>query len=55
MSVLVETECAHCGRPLRFTADDRLTYTLDGGVEPILFVPHVDFARLKDPSIIDAF
>jgi hypothetical protein len=22
---------------------------------PIIFVPHVDFGRLKDPNIIDAF
>ncbi len=55
MSVLVKTSCAHCGQPLRFTVDDRLTDDLDGSPEPILFVPQVDFGRLKDPSIIDAF
>ena len=54
VSVLVETSCAQCGQSVRFTVDDKLTYTFDGA-EPILFVPHVDFARLRDPSIIDAF
>ncbi len=58
MSVLVETECAHCGLPLRFVVDDRLSYTVDGtmgGADPVLFVPRVDFAQLEDPSIVDAF
>jgi hypothetical protein len=26
-----------------------------GGKYPLIFVPHVDFAKLADPSIIDAF
>ncbi len=55
MSVLVETSCAQCGQPLVFTVDEQLGYTFDGAAEPTLFVPHVDFDRLKDPSIIDAF
>ncbi len=55
MSALVETSCAQCAAPLRFTVDDKLAYAFDGAPEPILFVPQVDFAKLKDPSIIDAF
>ena len=55
VSVLVETSCAQCGQPLRLTVDDQLAYRFDGAPEPILFVPQVDFTRLKDPSIIDAF
>lgn len=52
----VATECAYCHRPLRFTADDQLSYRFEKPVaEPLLFVPLVDFGRLKDPSIIDAF
>ncbi len=55
VSVLVETSCAQCGLPLAFTADDQLAYRLEGASDPILFVPQVDFSRLKDPSIVDAF
>ena len=54
--VLVETECARCGRPLRFAVDDELAYSFETPqVEPLLFVPQVDFGKLRDPSIIDAF
>ena len=28
---------------------------VEGGIDPLVFVPHVDFAMLADPSIIDAF
>ncbi len=55
VSVLVETSCAHCGASLAFAVDDRLAFAFVGNPEPLLFVPHVDFARLEDPSIIDAF
>jgi len=56
VSVLVETECACCARPLRFTVDNQLAYSFeDPKTEPLLFVPQVDFGKLKDPSIIDAF
>lgn len=52
----VETECASCGETLRFTIDNQLAYQLETKhAEPLLFVPLVDFGKLKDPSIIDAF
>jgi hypothetical protein len=28
---------------------------LEGPADPLVFMPFVDFASLKDPSIIDAF
>ncbi len=56
VSAAIETECAHCGRPLRFGVDDQLDCRFeDPGIEPLLFVPRIDFGRLKDPSIVDAF
>ena len=52
----IETECAHCGRPLHIEMDSDLRYSvLEQDAAPLVFVPMVDFARLKDPSIIDAF
>ena len=56
LSFLVETQCAHCGQPLSIEIDTRMQYRVfEAEARPVLFIPHVDFARLKDPSIIDAF
>ncbi len=56
LSFLVETECAHCGQPITIEIDSRMQYRVfEAEARPVLFIPHVDFARLKDPSIIDAF
>ncbi len=56
LSFLVETECAHCGQPITIEIDSRMQYRVfEAQAQPILVIPHVDFARLKDPSIIDAF
>ena len=40
---------------MRLELDGDLNYRVVAGAEPLVFVPQVDFERLKDPSIIDAF
>jgi len=56
LSFLIETECAHCSKSIRIEVDSDLNYkVLDQGAEPLVFAPTVDFAKLKDPSIIDGF
>ena len=56
LSFLVETECAHCGKPIHIEIDSDLKYkVLEPGANPLVFVPNVNFATLKDPSIIDGF
>ncbi len=56
LTVVVATECAHCGQPLHLEIDSELTYrVMEDGAEPLVFVPMVDFSELDDPSIIDAF
>jgi hypothetical protein len=56
LSVVIETECAYCARPLHIEVDDELTYrVVEEGADPRVFVPLVDFCKLADPSIIDAF
>ncbi len=56
LTVAVETECAHCARPLHIELDSDLNYTvMERDAEPLLLVPMVDFDKLQDPSIIDAF
>jgi hypothetical protein len=52
----IETECAHCGWPIHIEMDSELRYSvLEPDAEPLVFVPMVEFDRLEDPSIIDAF
>lgn len=52
----VETACAQSGRPIHIEIDGDLHYrVLEPGADPLVFAPMVDFDRLEDPSIIDAF
>jgi len=56
LSVVVNTECAHCAHPIIIEFDDELNYKIVEGEEDLLaFFPFVDFDKLTDPSIIDAF
>jgi hypothetical protein len=56
LSVLIETECGHCGQPLHLQVDNELRYEVqETGAAPMIFAPMVDFDRLEDPSIIDVF
>jgi hypothetical protein len=56
LSFTVQTECVHCAQPIHIEMDSELRYHVtDEEAEPIIFAPHVDFAKLTDPSIIDAF
>ena len=58
MSVEIETECAHCGRPLSITIDSDLRYQVqnaDEGAEPLVFEPLIDWATFTEDTIIDAF
>jgi hypothetical protein len=56
ISVVVKTKCAYSSEPIIIEIDSELRYRiLEGGKNPLVFVPHIDFAKLADPSIIDAF
>jgi len=51
-----ETECAHCARPIHIQMDSELNYKVkEEDAAPLILAPMVDFDRLQDPSIIDAF
>jgi hypothetical protein len=52
----IQTECAHCGQLIQIEIDSQLKYSVrEAGADPMIFVPMVDFEKLDDPSIIDAF
>ena len=55
LSVRIRSECGHCARPLEIAIDSDLRYRVAPDAQPLVFVPLVDFQRLKDPSIIHAF
>ena len=55
VEIRFETECGHCARPLRFQVDDALEHRFEEQAEPLIYVPLVDFEKLKTPSIIDPF
>jgi hypothetical protein len=55
-SISLTTACAHCGWPLHIEIDRDLNYRVtEAGAQPLVAGPLVNFARLRDPSIIDAF
>ena len=56
LSFQIETECAHCHAPLHIEMDSELNYqVMDKEAQPLIFAPMVDFGKLEDPSIIDAY
>lgn len=56
LSVTIETECAHCSRPMRMTLDSELVHQVhEGGDEPLVFEPQVDWETFAEPNIIDAY
>jgi hypothetical protein len=56
LAVNIQTECAHCKQPIELEVDSELNCkVITPGADPVVFAPMVNFDRLKDPSIIDAF
>ena len=51
----IDTECAHCGLPIRLRIDSNLTHqVVTGDASPLVCTPFVDVSGLS-PSIIDGF
>ncbi len=55
MEVTIRTVCDHCDRSIEIVIDNDLQYRMVKGTDPLIFLPMVDFEKLKDPSIIHAF
>jgi hypothetical protein len=56
LTITINTECAHCGRPMEIEVDSEINVRVkDQGCDPIAFVPDVNLFPLKDKSIINAF
>jgi len=56
LTVTIDSECGHCHQPLHLEVDSELNYHVEEEhASPMVFVPNVNFQKLDDPSIIDAF
>ena len=56
LSVVVRSQCAFCARAMTIEIDSELNCKiLEGGENPLIFHPFVDFSSLAAPSIIDDF
>jgi len=56
LSFLIKTQCACCSRPISIDIDSQMKFHVhDPKASPLIFIPDVDFLKLMDPSIIDAF
>lgn len=55
IAVTIETECAHCSRSMQIEVDSELAYHVRDGADPLIFIPDVNFKKLRAPNIIDAF
>ena len=52
----IQSECAHCLRPMRLTVDSELRFRVhDAGAEPLVFSPQVDWATFEEQNITHAF
>ncbi|MBU1340601.1 MAG: hypothetical protein KKE44_22030 [Proteobacteria bacterium] len=53
---MIKTQCACCSRPISIDIDSQMKFHVhDPKASPLIFIPDVDFLKLMDPSIIDAF
>ena len=56
LSFTITTECAHCHQPLHIDIDSELNYRVaEAEAQPLVYAPMVNFDKLVDPSIIEAF
>ncbi len=56
VTIAFTSECGHCGRPMHIEIDSDLHYTVEPeAAGALVFVPLIDFARLRAKSIIDDF
>ena len=56
LTVTFASECAHCARPLRIEIGSDLRFQVEpAAAGALVFVPMIDFAKLRAKSIIDDF
>ena len=52
----ITTTCAHCQERMRLSIESTLSWRiLEGGSNPLVFEPELDWATFADPNIIDGY
>lgn len=56
LEVEINTSCAHCSETIELVVDSELNYRIEnGGPDPLVFEPEIDWNEFKDPNIIDGY
>ncbi|RPI79720.1 MAG: hypothetical protein EHM45_01740 [Desulfobacteraceae bacterium] len=56
LTCFIESECGHTRRPLHIEIDSDLEYRVrEADARPMIYVPLLNFDKLKDNSITDKF
>ncbi|UCH58271.1 MAG: hypothetical protein JSV61_08585 [Anaerolineales bacterium] len=56
MSVVIETECSHCGQEMRIEVDSDLEISYqEAGTKPLVFMPDVQWDKFTEQNIIDVY
>ena len=56
MTFIIESRCAHSGRPIRIEMDSELNLLgIESGADPHIFIPSIDLGNIVEESIIDVF
>ncbi len=56
VAITIESECAHCHKRLHLEIDSELNYRVaPEAAKALVFVPIVNFEKLRAKSIIDDF
>lgn len=56
LKVIIDTACAHCGRPMRIGLDSAMQFNIEGSdAEPLVFEPDVDWRTFTEANILDAY
>jgi hypothetical protein len=56
LEVEIDTVCGHCQAPMRLAVDSALNLRiLEGGPQPLVFEPDIQWDEFTDPNIIDGY
>jgi hypothetical protein len=56
ISVTIESNCAHCNRKVKITADSNLQYKIhNGNSELRAFLPYLDWSKFVNIAITDFY
>jgi hypothetical protein len=56
LSVVIETECRHCGQALHINLDSSMKVSVqENGADPLVFMPDVDWSNFSEPNITHTY